>query len=203
MGNGNNTVNISYGSSYLGSNIYTGDGSDTISFGFNTQCFTVNTGGGDDTINIGSYKVTNNAINSGDGNDTYNIKLGIYDTFNTIFDSSGTDAILFSDTAPKANLSFYINVKSDRSYENDLTIYNNYNSKFLIQDYMGEGKIETIQSSDGYTIDYSKFANIIQQVASWLSTSQNHYGSVQEVIDSGNTTDISTVISKFTTAWVK
>ena len=161
-------------------------------------------GDGDDTITMsGSYNMIGNILYGEKGNDTYNISFTTSTTYisqNTVYDSAGdSDSIKINQY--KTSLSFYVNVFKDKTYDNDLIIYNNYDDKLTVQNYLTDGKIETIQSSDNYKINYNSLNSIIAEVGTWLST--RTYADVQAVIDSGNTTDISAVISKFTTAWVK
>ena len=83
-----------------------------------------------------------------------------------------------------------------------------------IEDYFGEGKIETIRG--GYTkwegnygyhfddvkwVEYSadKISSITQDVASWLIT--NNYDDVQAVINSENSGKIFEVMAYFNTTW--
>ena len=182
--------------------VFLGDGADAVSIKCTNNY--VNCGNGDNTVIIDSnYYTDNTIVFGGNGNDTYNVAFGYSSHNNKINDSSGTDSVIFTNNyGYKSNLSFYINVKADTTYDNDLIIYNtSRNDRLTIQNYMAEGKIETIKTYDDYRINNDSINAIIQNVASWLTT--NEYADVQAVINSGNTTDISTVLGKFTTAWVK
>lgn len=198
---GNDTIDLYTDAKY--NTVYLEDGNDSIRL--NGSYNTIYAGNGNDNITISHFDVINNLICGEGGNDIYNLEFYNYvsgnSSQNTIYDNSGNNSINFINYAgTKANLKMYINVYSDNSYDNDLIIYNDYNDKLAIQNYMTDGKIENIKSYDNYYVSDTVINNAVQQVASWLTT--NSYDSVQQVLDSNNPTDINTVLAYFSNAWV-
>ena len=218
-GNGNNVINSEYSTSGYSDHssnnnvIILGNGENIVNF--NAYAFSENdvitTGDGTDTFNIDDYAIIDNTtLNGGAGNDTYNIEFQqntyIANKHKNIIisDSEGNDSIIFKyPYNEKTNFNTYINVYQDKTYDNDLIIYDNFDERITIKEYMTTGRIETIKTYDNYRINDSAINAIVQNVASWLS-GKSAYTCVQDVIDSGNTTDISTVIAKFNdNIWTK
>ena len=207
-GGGNDSI-CGYGGSDL---IYGGTGNDTI-YGYtgaNTKNLNANVvfeahgGTGDDVIYAQSE--TNNIYGDA-GNDTV---YSYTDQHTTIQDSDGTDVVNLLDTeAGEANhdlLNIAFNVSKDYKVADgidfaDVVIVDDTNlSKWIAgETYAGvtlkSNTIETINSSDGYSITSTQIAQLAETVATWLSS--KGYNDVQAVLDGSITDDINTLTTYF------
>ena len=211
-GGGNDSI-CGYGGSDL---IYGGTGNDTI-YGYtgaNTKnlnegvIFEAHGGTGDDKIYAQSE--TNNVYGDA-GND---IIYAYTDQHTTIQDSEGTDVINLLDTeAGEANhelLNIAFNVSKDYKVTDgidfaDVVIVDDTNlSKWIAgETYAGvtlkSNTIETINSSDGYSITSEQIAQIAENVASWLRTN-TEFANVNEAMSGGTTGEIEELTAYFTNA---
>ena len=125
-------------------NIYGGDGSNYYS------------NEGNDTL-IGG--IGNDNLYGGYGNDTYIYNLG--DGFDTISETNGSDKIVFGEGITQNDLSFEQN-------GNNLKIFigNDENNVIQINNQFGKAalRVETIEFSDGNTLDISNADQLIQAI---------------------------------------
>lgn len=198
-GSGNDEINIS-GVPREKTTVYCGSGNDKVfTYSGETELYVYGEDG-DDTFEINA---NNGYYYGGADNDKYIVNVINATVKNTIYDNSGENDFLVFNYVTKADISLYANVKSDGTYDKDLIFLEKYSDEksatTIVKDYFGDGKIETIKVTSYYNIDDSKFDNIIQEVASWLSS--NNYDSVQAVMDSNNKDDISIIYAQFSQAW--
>lgn len=139
-------------------------------------------------------------IKGGDGNDTYIQNSYQLERTNIIYDVSGdSDSFTFK-YGSSSDMDVLVNVYADGTYDSDLTLTSNYyaNNKIIFKEYFNEGKIENIYQ-DSYKISETQLKACIQEVAKWLS--DNGFESAQEVLDSGNETNINILYTKFDNCW--
>ena len=170
------------------------------------------------TVYAQSYK---NTITGGHGNDNY---FAYIDQSTTITDSEGNDILTFMNTnettdGARENLSILCNVTSDYNYDGTAeTIYNgdvlitsdvtktNYDNwkggSYFTGVSLNENKVETVKSSDGYTLSREEISVIAESIAGWLSG--NGYGSVSDVMSNAlgksaedSSADITSVLAQF------
>ena len=186
------------------------DGNDEIYSGYGDDI--IYGGAGNDTITLTHG---NKTVYGQDGHDIYIVQQ-LMNSSSSIYDNLGTNSIHFSSYFSEATwenvnstykdmLELYLNVYADGTCDDDLIIHRkglSFDNSFLtVKNYMTDGKMNDIKSSDDYYVNDAILNNVIQQVASWLST--NNFDSVQQVLDSSNQVNIDYIISQFTTAWVK
>ena len=176
-------------------------------------------GKGDDTLNgqggndilIGG--TGNNLLCGNDGDDTYIISMS-NGSFNEVhYEGNGNDTVIIQGV--KNNIALYYQVWSlDGGIAGGTVYIKNRNSitedigaKYTLGNVEGY-EIETTiinnntdNENDDYiwTYDKEQISTITSEVASWLTT--NNYGSVEDVINSGNETDINSVLAIFDQVW--
>ncbi len=228
-GAGNDKISIHRASSINTVKVFGGQGDDTITSNDCPAYIYTNseTGGKDstavDVINVYSSDATiyaqskSNLITcSGNYKNNY---YAYIDQYTYIKDSAGEDSLTLTNTegttdGAKENLHVLFNVNSNNSYSEVSEIGNviitdsatkeNYEkgmsglplSGILIEN----NQIETIKSSDNYTLSSTDILTLAQTVASWLVSDGRSYSDVSAVFEENNSTDIAALISVFDNA---
>jgi len=156
-----------------------------------------------------------NNLYGGSGNESY---FAYIDQRTNITEKGGTDTLTLTNTdettdGAKANLHVLFNVTADYDYD-DTDASTLFNSKVLITDNatkanynvwkssgaftgisIGGNAVETIQSSDGYTLTNAQISELAETVAGWLTT--NTFADVNTVFASGTDDQIEDLIAVF------
>ena len=169
--------------------------------------------GGDNSF---TYTAGSDLYVGQEDNDTYSLFNGLdKKTALTIRDIGGDDTLNLGSTDIR-NVGFFFNVKrgGEIDMESDLVIYDKASylkgsaasafggpakSAVVIENYFGEGNIETINAADGAVDMEAKIANVTHAVASWLSVNGS-YTDAAAVLESGNKNDIQSLMNIYNVA---
>ena len=183
----------------LGDTVYAGDGNDIIWDSLGSDI--INASAGDDMI-YSYYEV--DSLNGGLGDDTYN--LNNLSRSIEVFDEGGNnDIIALSENKDDIILRFDLQIDAEGNIVEDssknMYIMNidefemtNWGVK-VTNEFVEGNSIETIQTKDGYYLTTAELNELRTNIASWLSS--NNFESVEEVINSENTTAIENLYAKF------
>ena len=172
----------------------------------NLQDYYVNNSHSVTKIAKGSENLTvNNSINKygidligTSGNDTFNASLSV----NTrIVDAAGNDNLVIAQNADSAaGVSILFNVDSTGNNLGDICVLSNNQISNWVNGSQFKGvviennAVENISNGSQH-ITSSDIAQLASDVAGWLNT--NGFASVQDVLDSNNTTSINALIAEF------
>ena len=144
----------------------------------------------------------------GSGNDTYiNTNLT---NFDTVYDESGADDRINIIGVNKNNLVLRFDLKVDGAgniIENQSrNMYITKTADFgnaekgikVTKQFVNGHSIETVETVDNYTLTLADINQLRENIAGWLH--DGGFESVQQIIDSGNETNINNLIAQFQTA---
>lgn len=131
-------------------------------------------------------------LNGGAGNDIYNVS---FDGDRTITDTAGNDTLLLS--AKKADISLLFNVKKDGTFADgfDKLAFSSKEKKVIINDF---DSIETIKTSDGYSLTTTQLNSLQSAVAGWLGSDSRDYADVSAALASSDKDALITYIAEQT-----
>ena len=165
----------------------------------------IKAGDGNDVINA---KGGDNMLYGGSGNDTYiNTNLT---NFDTVYDESGADDRINIIGVNKNNLVLRFDLKVDGAgniIENQSrNMYITKTADFgnaekgikVTKQFVNGHSIETVETVDNYTLTLADINQLRENIAGWLH--DGGFESVQQIIDSGNETNINNLIAQFQTA---
>lgn len=161
---------------------------------------------GDDTIiNDG---IVGDGIYGGKGSDLYKISKLI--NYCDIHDKSGDNDIISVTGVNKTDLT----LRFDLQIDNEGIILDNLSKNMYIttvsdfgntekgikvtNQFVEDNSIETITTADGYSLTTNEINQLRENIAGWLHT--NGFENVQQIIDSGNETNINNLIAQFQNA---
>ena len=180
--------------------IFTGEGNDVIYVGLGNDI--VNGCTGNDTIYSGAG---NNILYGGSSDDSYIISN--LTNFDTIYDKAGYNDIVNINNINKNDLVIRFDIKIDETgniiedesknmYITSTSDFGSTTKGIKVTDQFVVGhSIETITTADNYKLTTTQINTLRENVASWLHT--NGFESVQQILDSNNTTNINNLIAEF------
>ncbi len=202
-GNGNDIIYGTWGDDILnGDNgndiIYGLGGNDTISGGAGTNYLysgTSATGKKGNNTYINSSLANNDIIFDSGSMDDYGF-IEDYDTLLLTGDNKNSLILYFDLTLNGTNI---VANSSRNMYITNTADFGSSSKGVIVRDNFITGRsIEKVTTADGYYLTDTQINNLRQNIANWLYT--NGFTSVQEIIDSGNQTNINALIAQFQNA---
>ena len=131
-------------------------------------------------------------LNGGAGNDIYKVS---FDGNRTITDTAGDDILLLA--AKKEDISLLFNVKQDGTFAegNDKLIFTSNEKDVVINDF---DSIETIKTSDGYSLTTTQLNALQSDIAGWLGSDGRDYADVSAALASSDKDALITYIAEQT-----
>lgn len=181
--------------------IYGDAGNDNVEGGSGND--TIYAGAGNDTIK-GSDG--NDMLYGGAGNDVYEQKENNLADYDEIYDEAGdSDSLEIKYNKDSIILRYDIEIdgNGDIVEENSKNMYITTVADFdnaekgvkVTEQFVDGHSIETIKTKDDYTLTTTQINSLRENIAGWLA--ENGFTSVQQIINSGDETDIGNLIAEF------